>query len=434
MIKVELSSNSQAILLLTAPLIMGRSREAFARPLNLVEYNQLAHCLKESGREPADLLDRDSDAILREMQVEVKPERLRQLLDRGGLLSHVLEHWRARSIWTVTRADADYPQRLKRRLGNMKPPVLYGCGDRGILGSLDIDGSALAVVGSRDADNLAIEYAESIGRMAAQAGCTIVSGGARGIDQAAMGGALSESGTAIGVISNGLEGAVVNRDNREPLMDGKLVLFSPYDPRAGFNVGNAMARNKLVYALADAGLVVATTHGKGGTWTGAVEQLDKMGFSPLYARKGDSKGLKALLRRGAHLWPNPQSPDELALVLGEYPSKSTTETSEQGHLFPTASVYSDVVRSKNSYIAEYSEASVSYESPGEALFAKVQELLTTIPSPITDSSVAEHLQVSKGQAKDWLKRLEQEGIYQRLTRPTRYVRVSQGNPSVHNEQ
>lgn len=49
-----------------------------------------------------------------------------------------------------------------------------------------------------------------------------------------------------------LPGACVN------LAEGRLVLVSPYDPSTGFNVGNAMQRNKLIYALADASLVVSS--------------------------------------------------------------------------------------------------------------------------------------------------------------------------------
>ena len=70
----------------------------------------------------------------------------------------------------------------------------------------------------------------------------------------------------------------IARDNREPLMNSRLVLVSPYDPAAGFNVGRAMQRNKLIYALADVALVVAADFQKGGTWEGAIEQLDRLHF------------------------------------------------------------------------------------------------------------------------------------------------------------
>ena len=68
------------------------------------------------------------------------------------------------------------------------------------------------------------------------------------------------------------------REHREALMDGRLVLACPYDPAARFQVGQAMQRNKLIYALSDAALVVNSDYGKGGTWTGATEQLDRYGM------------------------------------------------------------------------------------------------------------------------------------------------------------
>jgi predicted Rossmann fold nucleotide-binding protein DprA/Smf involved in DNA uptake len=94
----------------------------------------------------------------------------------------------------------------------------------------------------------------------------------------------------------------MNREHRNLLLDGQLVLISPYDPSAGFNVGNAMQRNKLIYALADASLVVSSDLNKGGTWAGAIEQLDKLKFVPVYVRStGGSPGLDALRSKGASL-------------------------------------------------------------------------------------------------------------------------------------
>jgi DNA processing protein len=84
-------------------------------------------------------------------------------------------------------------------------------------------------------------------------------------------------------------------------MEGQLVLVSPYDPGAGFNVGNAMQRNKLIYALADAALVVNSDFEKGGTWTGAVEQLDKLklvpGVCPIYGGRKHGTHRSAKQRR-----------------------------------------------------------------------------------------------------------------------------------------
>jgi DNA processing protein len=56
--------------------------------------------------------------------------------------------------------------------------------------------------------------------------------------------------------------------------------------------------------------VIATDYRKSGTWAGAVEQLDKLKFVPVYARSDghNSKGLSALISKGAVEWPEPRSP------------------------------------------------------------------------------------------------------------------------------
>ena len=259
----ELSSNAQAILLLTAPLIAGGGRPS-VNPLSAGEYRRLARRLRELQYEPADLLDLGEDSVLKECESHVDAARLERLLGRGLLLSQAVERWRTRAIWVVSRADAAYPQRLKKRLGEDAPPVLYGCGNASIL-----DSGGLAVVGSRNVDDALIEYTEDAGRFTAAAGRAVISGGARGIDQAAMRGALNAGGIVVGILADGLEKAAVRREHREPLMNGRLALICPYDPAARFNVGHAMQRNKLIYALADAALVVNSDHGKGGTWAGA---------------------------------------------------------------------------------------------------------------------------------------------------------------------
>lgn len=325
---LSLSPNTQAILLLTAPLIAGRN-QAPADFLTPGEYRGLAQFLREKQRQPADLLESDGAALIGERQSLVDRDRLERLLGRGFLLSQAVERWQARAIWVVSRADAKYPRRLKVRLREDAPPVLYGCGDLSLL-----ETGGLAVVGSRHVEDELIAYAEGIGGLAARARRTLVSGGARGVDQAAMRGALEAGGRAVGVLADSLERAALNREHRDPLMAGNLVLVSPYDPAAGFNVGHAMQRNKAVYALADAALVISSDYQRGGTWAGAVEQLEKMRLVPVYVRSHGQigNGLEALRQRGALPWPDPETPEALneALALEAGPR---TSVSKQGELF-----------------------------------------------------------------------------------------------------
>src|SRR6185503_8587308 len=351
-ISAPLSANTQAILLLTAPLIVGRGENS-KELLTPSEYGKLARFLHHKECQPADLVDVNGNELVLELGKIVNSDRLKRLVARGFLLSQAIERWRARAIWVVSRADENYPARLKDRLKDMAPPVLYGCGDPAIL-----DTGGLAVVGSRNADSTVLESTIGIGELAARSQRTIISGGARGIDQAAMSGALDGGGKATGVLADCLERAALNREHRNYLRDGQLVLLSPYDPQAGFNIGNAMQRNKLIYALADAALVVQSDYGKGGTWAGAIEQLDKLRLVPVYIfpNAQQDAAVESLEKKGALMWPNPTTPEAFreALVAGTHLSDT-----EQLSFSASNGNHSDDITS---------EAESVSPSPGEQLF------------------------------------------------------------------
>ena len=320
-----LSPDCQAILLLTAPLIAGHSapsRELLA-PL---EYKCLAAFLRQWQKSPGGFLAPDADDLIRHCREVVDGDRLKRLLGRGFLLSQAVERWQARAIWVIASTDPTYPQRLKDRLKENTPAVLFGCGDAAIL-----ETGGLAVVGSRNATPALLKYTEHIGQLAAHAEQTVVSGGARGIDQASMCGALGAKGKVVGILPDSLERAALNREYRTPLMEGKLVLVSPYDPLAGFNVVNAMQRNKLIYALADRALVISSDYLKGGTWAGAVEQLTKLRLVPVFVRsRGElEKGITELQILGARPWPNPTNPAELVRTLAQGSSPNATVDGEE---------------------------------------------------------------------------------------------------------
>jgi predicted Rossmann fold nucleotide-binding protein DprA/Smf involved in DNA uptake len=391
-----LSDHAKAILLLTAPLLAGRG-EPSSEILKLSEYNALARNLHGKKHQPADLLGPRATSVIDECRGELEGARLERLLGRGFLLSQAIERWHARTIWVVSRADAEYPSRLRERLKEKAPPALYGCGDAAIL-----EAGGLAVVGSRDVSDILIRYAESVGSLAAQAGFALVSGGARGIDQAAMRGALEGGGKVTGVLADSLEPAALTRDNREAFMDGRLVLVSPFDPAAGFNIGNAMQRNKLVYALADAALVVSSDLRKGGTWAGAIEQLEKYHLVPVYVRTTEpvSNGLDALRHRGALSWPNPTTPEELARAVSgkaeELAKAISAETDVEAEkpkpeqlVLPFGTAPADTqLGAPDAAVGQGTNgpaATPVARAPADRVFTKAHELLA--------------------EAKDWLKRL-----------------------------
>lgn len=455
-----LSPNTQAILLLTAPLIAGRDT-ASSDLLSPGEYKRLARHLREIQRQPADLVSPDAAEILRGCQPVIDESRLQRLLGRGFLLSQVIERWQARAIWVVSRADVDYPRRLKARLREDAPAVIYGCGDMSLL-----DSGGLAVVGSRHVDDSLIDYTMAVGRLAARAGKTLVSGGAKGIDQASMRGALEAGGKVCGVLADSLEKTTMNREHRNLLLDGQLVLISPYDPSAGFNVGNAMQRNKLIYALADASLVVSSDLNKGGTWAGAIEQLDKLKFVPVYVRSTgeSSNGLNALRKKGALPWPNPQDVDSFEEVFNVamptpaaspqvgfslFSGDGETDVATTPPLVPEKPPEPDapseekaasVVASDDKPVEQIpdplptvtqvpeakpevaSTFAKTESTPADALFAAVRELVQQmLKAPMKDTEVAAALNVSNAQAKAWLQHLVEEGVIEKQKKPVGYI-------------
>ena len=445
-----LSSNTQAILLLTAPLIVGRS---FVEPELLTpgEYKRLAQRLHEIQCEPADFLAERSSECLSACEIVVDPNRLRKLLDRGFQLSQAVERWQTRAIWVVSRADAEYPQRFKERLRAQSPAVLYGCGNFGLLNQ-----GGLAVVGSRHVDETLFDYTMAVGQFVARADKVVISGGAKGIDQAAMRGALEAGGRVCGVLADGLEKQAMTRDHRNMVLDGQLTLVSPYDPNAGFNVGHAMQRNKLIYALADASLVVSSDVDKGGTWAGAVEQLEKFRFGTVFVRStGDpSNGLERLRAKGAQPWPNPASIGALEATLtsstdalgqcalfSPEPSSSTTalEAASPSSELATVGQSLGVAASqqaeqiipnqadaaavpKDSVVDNGSSQPITIDkTPAETLFNVAQNAIERLLSrPMRHAEVAQALQIDSKQAKEWLDRLVIAGVLETGRRPVVY--------------
>ncbi|BAZ13147.1 hypothetical protein NIES4071_49860 [Calothrix sp. NIES-4071] len=290
-----LPPDTQAILLLCASF--GQNRLSRPQPLTLSEYNSLADWLLQNQMRPADLL---APTTAETYNGKLDTQRLLDLLQRGAMLSLAVEKWTLHGIWILGRSDANYPKRLKMRLKQSAPPILYGVGNIELLSM-----GGLAIIGSRDIDEEGLDYTQKIAQTCSAQSIQVISGGARGVDQAAMFGALDAGGTSVGVLADSLAKAAVNNKYRPHIKDGRLTLVSSYDPEAGFSAGNAMGRNKYIYALGDYALVVNSTVGKGGTWAGATEVLSKLKDIPVFVRLDNtvSEGNQELYKKGAKPFP-----------------------------------------------------------------------------------------------------------------------------------
>ena len=208
-------------------------------------------------------------------------------------------------MWIDTRSEPEYPRRLDRRLRADARAILSGSGNKTLMNA-----GGIAVAGSRDADEPDISLTWHVGRTAAAEGYAITPGGTRGVDLAAMLGALESGGTAVGVVAESLVRLASFVAFRKRIIAGQMALVSAFHPEAGFSVGRAMARNRHVYCMSDAAVVVCSGPGKGGTWNGAIENL-RAGWVPLRAKhdKNWNSGNRVLMERGA-VW----LPDELPAV------------------------------------------------------------------------------------------------------------------------
>ncbi len=288
------TEDTKAVLLLCANLARGE-----AKPLSPREYNACVRALISLDARPCDLLTKGLAPALAKAS-GIDEARLGALLGRGVQLGFALEEWEQSGIWVLSRADKAYPARLKQHLQTQSPPLLFGAGTPSLL-----EASGLAMVGSRNIDAEAERFARQTAALCASSGMTLVSGGARGVDQISMSAALDAGGTAVGVLADSLLRRSLDRQARNAIAEGRLLLVSPWHPKAGFSVGSAMGRNKLIYALADCTLAVSAEWRKGGTWAGAEEELRRKSPRPVFVRTGPSAplGNARLLELGAIPWP-----------------------------------------------------------------------------------------------------------------------------------
>jgi predicted Rossmann fold nucleotide-binding protein DprA/Smf involved in DNA uptake len=289
------------LLLCSSLALPPHAAETDLSPLKLSEWNQLERKLRESSfKTPAALQGRSAEELAKALAIPTdEAERINRLLEFAEPLSAELQSLFERGLWVVTRVDELYPAKLRDTLKHQAPTILFGAGDIRLL-----QRAGVAVVGSRNIDEAGAVFAREVGTKAVAAKLPVVSGGARGTDRIAMQAALEADGLAFGALADSLERTARQPDVREFISDGKLVLLTPYAPTAGFSVGAAMGRNKLIYGLAEFAVVVSSDHQTGGTWAGAVEAL-KADWCPVLVRDGDNvpKGNKELLKLGATSLP-----------------------------------------------------------------------------------------------------------------------------------
>ena len=211
-------------------------------------------------------------------------------------LAFIAEQLQNEGYQIIPINSSDYPAVLKENLKvKSTPPILYIKGRKGLLQE-----DAVAIVGSRKAGDLALQFTDHVAEKCVREGRVVVSGFAKGVDKQALDSTLKAGGKSIIVLPQGILTFQSGfRQYYEPIVNGDVLVLSTFFPKAGWEVGLAMARNAYIYGLAKE-IYVAESDSKGGTWEGAIDGM-KRGRS-IYVRFPERQEKNAnlkLLKMGA---------------------------------------------------------------------------------------------------------------------------------------
>jgi DNA processing protein len=221
--------------------------------------------------------------------------------------SSIRKHWSAawmdevkgklaqRQIDTLTVFDADYPPLLREL--PQAPWVLYLRGDRQLLST-----KCIAIVGTRKASQYGRKVTGQLARELAQAGWTIVSGMAAGIDGIAHQSVLSISGKTIAVLGTGND-EIYPRQHRQlyqQLIEKGLVI-SEYAPGTPGHAGLFPQRNRIISGLSFGRVVVEAAERSGSLITAefSMEQGREVFAVPGTIYSPTSEGTLSLIQQGA---------------------------------------------------------------------------------------------------------------------------------------
>ena len=206
--------------------------------------------------------------------------------------------------WVAARGEPGYPQALEE-LPN-PPERLYGLGDPAAL-----EGPCISIVGARRATPYGLSIARMAGRVSAECGLTVVSGGAMGCDAEAARACLAAGGRTVVVSGCGADQVYprVSADVFSRAVESGGAVVSAERWGAGPRRWAFPKRNALIAALSKV-LIVTEAGARSGTMSTADAALE-LGRT-VYAIPGsifspNSKGTNSLIAEGARVMPDEES-------------------------------------------------------------------------------------------------------------------------------
>jgi predicted Rossmann fold nucleotide-binding protein DprA/Smf involved in DNA uptake len=163
-----------------------------------------------------------------------------------------------------------YSKTLKENLKYNAPSLLYVKGNTAILKE-----ESVAIVGSRNASELSLDFTDHIAKLASVENKVVVSGFAKGVDLKALDSIIQYHGKSIIVLPQGIMTFGSGfRKYYQQIISGDVLVLSTFFPKSPWQAELAMARNPIIYGLASE-IYVAESSEKGGTWSGVLDGLRK---------------------------------------------------------------------------------------------------------------------------------------------------------------
>lgn len=229
---------------------------------------------------------------------------LRKIKSSFANYAFLAENLYGNGMEVIPVISSDYSKTLKENLKKSAPMVLYVKGNKQIMTE-----KSVAIVGSRDASDLALKFTDNIAKSVSKEYRVIVSGFAKGVDKQALDSSIACKGQSIIVLPQGIMTFESGfKTYYRQIVAGDVLVLSVFHPKAGWGKDLAMARNPVIYGLANEIYVAESKpsqnrQGKetqGGTWAGVIDGLKKK--RTIYVRQPDlseKNDNAALIQKGA---------------------------------------------------------------------------------------------------------------------------------------
>ena len=284
------TDDAYAAMLLT--MALSPNREEYARPMGVQEFRRLESIVRGSKyRSIGALLDMDISGLMMNLGLsEEESYRAYTLLHREVQLTYALEGFMADGIEVVTQYDADYPRRLEEALKDSAPPFLYRGGNAELLSR-----PAIAVIGISGVRTTpeARRQLETLVNGAVRLGYGVITGGELGVARLTAGLVRERGGQLIDILGGGMREHLGSEAIAALVGEDRGTALSMEHPDAMFTVNHAIARNRLIFALADAAFIFNTDGRRGES-----EALMNRACNWVYAWEGYA-GNRPLISKGA---------------------------------------------------------------------------------------------------------------------------------------